>query len=366
MTGQARKTELTDDPAQQFVNHAVSACRKWPLRRSCQLRQLCVSVVVGLAALSAGMTAGKAAECRPDALGTHRTLKVSAADGPVGLINYRRTLDLADKELVLTFDDGPVSRRTPAVLKALADECVKATFFVVGSMVASHPDVLQQTADAGHTIGTHTWSHAYLTRKRARTSRDAQIAGGFQAANIVLGEERRDALSPLFRFPGLGRNKSLDRFVADNGLISMSVDIDSTDWHKITPQEVLKRTLSRIEARGKGIVLMHDIHARTVTMLPDLLRELKERGYKIVHVAADRRETEVALASLAEPKTRTFQVVMARTKQKLAVMTAQANAAAFTGPEKVVAAPAATGPAPLRADPVQVAARGFEAVGLRR
>ena len=177
-----------------------------------------------------------------------------------------------------------------------------------------------------------------------------------------------EALSPLFRFPGLGRNKALDKFVADNGLISMSVDIDSTDWHRITPEEVLRRTLTRIEARGKGIVLMHDIHARTVAMLPDLLRQLKDRGYKVVHVTTDRRETEVALASLAEPKTRTFQIVMARTKQKLQVLTAQANAGAFAGPAKVetVAAQPAAVSAPQKAETVQVAARGFEAVGLRR
>ena len=332
------------------------------------MRQSLVSLAVLIAALGAGLRESRAAECGPDALGTHRTLKISAAYGPVGLINYKRTLDLADKEIVLTFDDGPVAKRTPAVLKALADECVKATFFVVGSMVASHPEILQQTADSGHTIGTHTWSHAYLTRKRARSSRDAQIAGGFQAANIVLGEDRREALSPLFRFPGLGRNKALDKFVADNGLISMSVDIDSTDWHRITPEEVLRRTLTRIEARGKGIVLMHDIHARTVAMLPDLLRQLKDRGYKVVHVTTDRRETEVALASLAEPKTRTFQIVMARTKQKLQVLTAQANAGAFAGPAKVetVAAQPAAVSAPQKAETVQVAARGFEAVGLRR
>lgn len=305
--------------------------------------------------LSAG---AQAAECRPDALGTHRTMTISAADGPVGRFNYKRTLDLDDKEIVLTFDDGPMARRTPAVLKALADECVKATFFVIGSMVAANPDILQKTADAGHTIGTHTWNHAYLTRKRARGQRGPQIAGGLQAANIVLGEERRAALSPLFRFPGLGRNAELDRFVADNGLISMSVDIDSRDWTKQTPQQVLERTMARIEARGKGIVLMHDIQARTVAMLPDLLRALKDKGYRVVHVTADRRETEVALARLEEPQTKTFQVVMARTRQKLIVLTAQAGAA----PDKIKPVDAA---AKLEA-PTRVASSGFEVLGLRR
>ena len=300
-----------------------------------------------------------AAECGPDALGTHRTLTIAAGEGPVGLFNYRRTLDLDDKEIVLTFDDGPMARRTPAVLKALADECVKATFFVVGSMVAANPGILQQTADAGHTIGTHTWSHAYLTRRKARQQRDSQIAGGLQAANIVLGEERRGALSPLFRFPGLGRNAALDQFVADNGLIAMSVDIDSRDWVRQSPGEVLERTLARIEARGKGIVLMHDIQPRTVAMLPDLLRALKQKGYRIVHVTADRRDTDVALARLEEPQSRGFQVVMARTRQKLIVLTAE-RAPAPQNPPVVMA-----GASGAVAEPVRLAARGFETLSLR-
>lgn len=295
-----------------------------------------------------GAVAVQAAECKPDALGTHRTLTVSAKDGPVGLLNYRKTLDLADKEVVLTFDDGPMPRRTPAVLQALEAECVKATFFVVGSMVAQHPEILQSTADAGHTIGSHTWSHAYLNRVKSAGRRERQIAGGLQAANIVLGEERREALSPLFRFPGLGRNKALDRFVADNGLISMSVDVVGDDWRKITPDEVLARTMDRLEARGKGIVLLHDIQPRTVAMLPDLLRQLKDKGYRIVHVTADKAETQVALANLAEPRDRTFQVVMARTKQKLIVLTAEAKA-----------------PAGAPVSPVRVAVKGFEELALR-
>lgn len=311
------------------------------------------------AAIAAGFVCGaaKAEECRPDALGTHRTLKVSAADGALGVFNYRKTLDLSDKEVVLTFDDGPMARKTPAVLKALADECVRATFFVVGSMVAAYPDVLRQTAAAGHTIGTHTWSHAYLNRVRSHERKSNQIAGGLQAANIVLGEDYRDQLTPMFRFPGLGRNRNLDRFVEQNGLIAMSIDIDSRDWVRQTPQQVLHRTIARLEARGKGILLMHDIQARTVAMLPEFLRELKARGYKIVHVTADPTETRVALANLGEPQTRTFQVVMARTKTKLQVLTA-GEAVAQAQPARVEAVQiASNGPAKVP---------GFETLGLRR
>lgn len=314
------------------------------------MRQIAFGMAVAASVGCAG--AVRAEACGPEALGTHRTLKISAADGPVGVFNYKKSLDLNDREVVLTFDDGPMPKRTPAVLEALGRECVKATFFVVGSMVANSPDILRETARAGHTIGTHTWSHRYLNRTRTQKTREEQIAGGLHAASIVLGGENRAQLSPLFRFPGLGRSKALDRFVETNGLISMSVDVVSDDWRKISPDEVLKRSLARLEARGKGILLLHDIQPRTVAMLPELLKELKARGFRIVHVTTDARETEVALANLSEPQNKSFQIVMARTRQKLDVLTAQAKA----GPGDSFV--------PERRN-VKVAVRGFEELGLR-
>lgn len=290
-------------------------------------------------------------------------MKISAADGHVGLFNYRKSLDLAEKEVVLTFDDGPMPRRTPAVLDALAAECVKATFFVVGSMVAHYPDILRLTASQGHTIGTHTWNHAYLHRTKSQERKANQIAGGLQAANIVLGEDLRDRLSPLFRFPGLGRNKGLDRFVAQNGLISMSIDVDSQDWKRNqTPAQVMERTLARLDARGRGIVLMHDIQSRTVEMLPEFLRALKDKGYKVVHVTADAADTRVALASLTEPQTRTFQVVMARTRHKMQVLSAATAVASAEPTRRAAPAPAVVRLASVAPGSVP----GFQELGLRR
>ncbi|MBX9646321.1 MAG: polysaccharide deacetylase family protein [Xanthobacteraceae bacterium] len=276
-----------------------------------------------VAAMMAGGVMGAAslpvrAECsNPDALGVSRVMPVSVADGPVGLASYKRTLALDDHEVVLTFDDGPIANRTPAVLKALERECVKATFFTVGVMAAAYPKLVQETAQAGHTIGTHTWSHRYLTQRRNRNAADFQIGGGLHAANVALGEEKA-ALSPFFRFPGLNHNKRLDAFVAENGLISVSVDIVGDDWLFITPDQVLQRTMARLEQKKKGIILLHDIQNRTVQMLPALLRQLKERGYRVVHIVPDETETRVALAKLGEPQSRSFQIAMARTRTKIA------------------------------------------------
>ena len=301
----------------------------------------------------------RAEECpdNPDALGTSRILPLSVEDGPVGLLSYRKSLPLADHEVVLTFDDGPIPRRTPAVLDALRKECVKATFFTVGVMAAAYPKLVQETAQAGHTIGTHSWSHRYLTQRRNRYAAEFQIAGGLHAADVALGEEKA-SLSPFFRFPGLNHNRRLDSYVAENGLIAVSVDVVADDWLLLTPAEVMRRTLARLEQKGRGIILLHDIQNRTAQMLPNLLRELKVRGYKVVHIVPERAETQLALAKLSEPQSRSFQIAMAKTRTRLAA------------PDP---APIASSPQPIETVanvPLQVAgaspsARSFQRVSAR-
>ncbi len=287
-----------------------------------------------LACLAGGNAWAENCPGNPDALGVSRVMKVSAKEGPVGLVSYKKTLDLQDHEVILTFDDGPIAHRTPAVLATLARECVKATFFTVGTMASAYPKLVQAEAEAGHSIGTHTWSHRYLTQRRNRNVAQYQIGGGLHAANVALGEQKA-ALSPFFRFPGLNHNKRLDAFVERNGLISVSVDIVADDWLLITPQEVLKRTLARLEQRKRGIILMHDIHNRTVVMLPELLRELKARGYKVVHMVPDYQETQVALANLAEPDNRAFQLAMTRTRTRLAKLAPLEQAPVASAPQPV-------------------------------
>jgi hypothetical protein len=108
----------------------------------------------------------QAADCpRQGTLGTSRILAVDAATTPrVGLKSFPQTLPLGDHEIVLTFDDGPWPRTTARVLAALAHECVRATFFVIGKSASEHPDLVRKIAAEGHTIGSHTWSHPSLMR----------------------------------------------------------------------------------------------------------------------------------------------------------------------------------------------------------
>jgi peptidoglycan/xylan/chitin deacetylase (PgdA/CDA1 family) len=114
-------------------------------------------------------TAAKAEDCHghPDALGTSRVISVDPLEHRrIGNMEYKETLPLDDHEVVLTFDDGPSVTYTPRVLDALAAECVKATFFMVGSMADEAPSLVKRIHAEGHTIGTHTQHHPWMTRLR--------------------------------------------------------------------------------------------------------------------------------------------------------------------------------------------------------
>ncbi|MGY3420578.1 peptidoglycan/xylan/chitin deacetylase (PgdA/CDA1 family) [Bradyrhizobium sp. F1.13.4] len=157
------------------------------------------------AALAAvtGIASTEAAECpRKDALGTSRILSVDAKTTPrVGLKSFPQTLPLADHEVVLTFDDGPHPPTTSKVLAALAQECVRATFFLMGLHATEHPDMVKRIAREGHSIGHHTFSHPFMARiplDKAKSEIDRGIAADEMALH---GTPTTTASTPFFRFP---------------------------------------------------------------------------------------------------------------------------------------------------------------------
>ena len=176
-------------------------------------------------------------------------------------------------------------------------------------MVARAPWLLQQIATEHHTIGTHTWSHRYLNV--IRQGAEDQIVGGLLAAAKAVGPQSPE-LSPFFRFPGFGRTARLDHFLDAHGMVPFSVDVVGDDWTAISSDEVLRRTLSRLEARRGGILLLHDIHARTLAMLPRLLTELKARGFSIVHIVPEKGDAQTALASLPPLSSNRMRLAVAR------------------------------------------------------
>lgn len=247
----------------------------------------------GLLALAS--TAVRAADCpgNPNAIGTSRTIVVDPTEHPlVGGMQYRESLPLEDHEIVLTFDDGPLPPYSNRVLDILASECVKANYFMVGKMARTFPDVVRRVREAGHTIGTHSESHPLSFHKMPVERAEQEIDQGIASVASALGDGSVPA--PFFRIPGLLRADGVERYLASQHLMTWSADFPADDWMKISSAQVAARALARIDANHKGILLLHDIHERTVQALPYLLRELKRRGYRIVHVvpaAADQPKT---------------------------------------------------------------------------
>lgn len=237
--------------------------------------------VVAAALASSGAAAEASCPGNPNALGVSRTIAVDPALVPrVGRHDYGRSLPLARGEVVLTFDDGPMSPYTQHVLRALADECVRAMFFVVGRRANAHPQLIRQMRAAGHTIGTHTQNHPL--HAMAHGYAEWEINTGVASAGAALGDPA--AVAPFFRFPGLFRTTHAERYLQSRNISAWSIDIDSLDWKRIGPQQMLHHTLAQLRSRGGGILLMHDIQPKTALMLPTLLAELKRRGFRIVHV----------------------------------------------------------------------------------
>jgi len=232
-------------------------------------------------AAAPGVPAASAWPCTPGALGVGRTIAVNPNIMPVvGKQNYHVGLPLAAGEVVLTFDDGPNPGSTNAVLKALANQCTRATFFMVGNQANANPQTARQVYAAGHTIGTHSQTHP-LHRMTPEEAIE-EIDGGIASVSAALGSPRR--VAPFFRFPGLFRTRQAELYLRQRGIMAWSVDVDSSDWKDNDTDEMLKSAVARLKARHGGILLMHDAKSRTAEALPKLLVMLKAQGFRIVHV----------------------------------------------------------------------------------
>jgi peptidoglycan/xylan/chitin deacetylase (PgdA/CDA1 family) len=233
----------------------------------------------------AGAPSSFAAECpgHPDAIGTSRTLVVDPREHPrIGSMQYPETLPLHDHEVVLTFDDGPLPRYSNQVLQILADNCVKATFFLIGQQARAFPDGVRKLVAAGHTIGTHSQDHPLTFEKMSDQRVKQEVDGGIASVQAALTDP--NALAPFFRVPGLLRAKNVEDYLASKGIQIWSADFVADDWRHISSNRVYELAIQRLEARHKGILLLHDIHGRTAAALPRILHELKVRGYHIVQV----------------------------------------------------------------------------------
>jgi peptidoglycan/xylan/chitin deacetylase (PgdA/CDA1 family) len=246
-----------------------------------------------------GLCAASAADCGPDKLGTSRVVAVGTEGGlQVGLKTYDETIPLADHEVILTFDDGPNAENTPLILKALADECVRATFFVIGRNVEALPALTRRELGEGHTIAHHTFTHPQPTLRfmSAASARADILKGMAEVEHVAYGvdfppggpADLADVKlhTPFFRFPGFADTADLRGWFAQNNVGIFGVDLWASDWIEMTPEQELKLILSRLEKPKRGMLLFHDNRPWTAAMLPEFLRELKKRGYRVVHMVA--------------------------------------------------------------------------------
>ena len=248
------------------------------------IRAAALAAAIGAAATLAALPA-RAGDCpgNPDAIGTSRTVAIDFSQYQrLGTFNYAETIPLADHEVVLTFDDGPIPPHTTNVLNTLSAQCVKALFFLVGEMAHAYPDVVRRIRDEGHTIGTHSQDHPLRFDRISDTKAQWEIDEGIANVSAALGDGV--GLSPFFRIPGFGRTDPVESELAARSLVVFSTDVDADDWHRIGSAQVVALAIKRLEAKGKGMLLLHDIHPRTATALPILLKELKEHGFHIVQV----------------------------------------------------------------------------------
>ena len=218
---------------------------------------------------------------QPECTWSSRVVEIDTTGGPgFGFEHFKAYDFLRDHEIVLTFDDGPWPGHTPAVLKALAEQCTKAVFFPIGKHAGWHPEIMKQVAAAGHTVGSHTWSHKDLSKLSEQDGKD-EIEKGIAAVGIALGNQ---PVGPFFRFPALRHPPELVKYLGERNVGIFSTDMDSFDFKMRKPEQVIASVMKKLEKHGKGIILMHDFQQATAKAAPELLKKLKDGGFKVVQV----------------------------------------------------------------------------------
>ena len=233
-----------------------------------------------------GLATNAAATCTPgQGIGVARIANIETSNGPLfgEHTGYQRASSfLGPKEVVLTFDDGPMPWITKSILDTLDRHCTKATFFSVGKMAIAYPETTREIMARGHTLGTHTWSHPLNLKRLKPEAAVDEMERGFAAVALAAGQP----IAPFFRFPGLNDNAALLTHLQGRKVATFTVDVISNDSYIHDATRPIEYTRAQVEARKGGIVLFHDIKAATARALPTILTELKARGYTVVHMRA--------------------------------------------------------------------------------
>lgn len=239
--------------------------------------------LVSITAFSVFASSANAACSKSKSLGVSRIVEIDNSKGlGLGSVQYREQGLLKPKEVILTFDDGPLPKNTNTILAALKRHCTKAVFFAVGRMAIAFPNSIKKIANEGHTVAVHTWNHPRLGRMS--TSRAiANVERGFSAVRAAAGQP----ISAFFRFPYLDAPSSVREHLKRRNVVDWSIDVDSGDTRGYSSSRIVSATMARLKSKGgKGIILFHDIKPTTARAIAPLLNKLKASGYKIVHAVS--------------------------------------------------------------------------------
>jgi peptidoglycan/xylan/chitin deacetylase (PgdA/CDA1 family) len=254
-----------------------------PAAHSNMMTMLRRAVPVTLLLIAAYASTAQAASCpgNPGALGVSRVLTLDPHGVRVGTKSFPQTLALGPHEVVLTFDDGPNPGTTPKVLAALAHECVKATFFLIGRNAQAHPGLVRRIAAAGHTIGHHSMTHPMTLARISYPAAVKDIDRGISAVEKAAGPH---VAAPFFRFPGFESTPALLSYLDRKGYAVFGADLWASDWNPMTPEVELALVMKRLNHAGRGIILLHDPRGQTARMIPAFLAALKAGGWKVVQL----------------------------------------------------------------------------------
>jgi peptidoglycan-N-acetylglucosamine deacetylase len=193
-------------------------------------------------------------------------------------------LPRGSRQIALTYDDGPNDPHTLRLLDVLAKHGARATFFLIGRFVVERADIVREIANAGHTIGNHTFTHPNLIFANRTQTRD-QLDRCQQAISGAAGEAPK-----LFRPPFGGRRPGTFRIARSLGLQPVMWSITGFDWNAPPAARIVERVSSRI--RGGDVILLHDgshtgmggDRAQTVSATEELLARWKPQGYDFVTI----------------------------------------------------------------------------------
>lgn len=204
-------------------------------------------------------------------------------------VNYFKG-DMKPMQVALTFDDGPSPEVTPRVLATLKAFNAKAMFFQCGKNISKYPEWSKQVAADGHGLANHSWHHPYMGKIEACTTESCrstwineeqgykEFVDTHRLLKKVVGW-----VNPFIRFPYGATTPTLTAWMKAAPVAMFFWNADSNDWKmSLTDEQVMNNALDGLRKAKGGIVLFHDVHARTADLLPEFLRKLHEGGFQLV------------------------------------------------------------------------------------